>query len=250
MDGQAEHNAVRLTLIRTPGTRGGYPDQSTQDIGRHEFVYGIAGHAGDWRRTEIDWQGQRLNDPLIAFESSKHTGALGREFSLLKVNNPRIRVMALKKSEHGDEVIVRLVELDGKPQPDVRVSFAAPIESAREMDGQEQLMGPATATGGELVTSFTAYRPRTFAVKLGALPTNVAGVRSAPVALQYDIATASNDGTRWKAVSMARAMRCRRRCCPSRSPSMACISNSLRRRPVRPMQWSPGDKRSISRRTV
>ena len=189
-------NTVRLTLIRTPGTRGGYPDQSTQDIGHHEFVYGIAGHAGDWRRTEIDWQGQRLNDPLIAFESSKHTGALGREFSLLKVNNPRIRVMALKKSEHGDEVIVRLVELDGKPQPDVRVSFAAPIESAREMNGQEQLMGPATATGGELVTSFTAYQPRTFAVKLGALPTNVAGVRSAPVALQYDIATASNDGTR------------------------------------------------------
>ena len=189
-------NTVRLTLIRTPGTRGGYPDQSTQDIGHHEFVYGIAGHAGDWRQTEIDWQGQRLNDPLIAFESSKHTGALGREFSLLKVNNPRIRVMALKKSEHGDEVIVRLVELDGKPQPDVRVSFAAPIESAREMNGQEQPVGPATATGGELVTSFTAYQPRTFAVKLGALPTNVAGVRSAPVALQYDIATASNDGTR------------------------------------------------------
>src|SRR5262249_40065762 len=27
-------NTLRLTLIRTPGTRGGYPDQGTQDIGR------------------------------------------------------------------------------------------------------------------------------------------------------------------------------------------------------------------------
>ena len=189
-------NTVRLTLIRTPGTRGGYPDQGTQDIGHHEFVYGIAGHAGDWRQAEIDWQGQRLNDPLIAFESPRHAGGLGRDFSLVKVSSPRIRMMALKKSEHGDEVIVRLVELDGEPQTDVRVSFAAPIESAREVNGQEQPVGPATVTGGALITSFTAYQPRTFAVKLGPLPTKVARVRSAPVALQYDIATASNDDTR------------------------------------------------------
>ena len=38
-------HTIRLTLIRTPGTRGGYADQGTQDIGHHEFVYGIAGHA-------------------------------------------------------------------------------------------------------------------------------------------------------------------------------------------------------------
>ena len=112
-------HTIRLTLIRTPGTRGGYADQGTQDIGHHEFVYGIAGHAADWRQSQTDWQAQRLNDPLIAFEASKHAGALGREFSLLKVSNPRIRVLALKKAEQSDEIIVRLVELDGKPQPDV-----------------------------------------------------------------------------------------------------------------------------------
>src|SRR5580704_5782386 len=76
-------HTIRLTLIRTPGTRGGYADQGTQDIGHHEFVYGIAGHAADWRQGQTDWQAQRLNDPLIAFESPRHAGALGREFSLL-----------------------------------------------------------------------------------------------------------------------------------------------------------------------
>ncbi len=75
-------HTIRLTLIRTPGTRGGYPDQGTQDIGHHEFVYGIAGHAADWRHAETDWQAQRLNDPLIAFETAKHAGAMGREFSI------------------------------------------------------------------------------------------------------------------------------------------------------------------------
>ncbi|MGC2170820.1 MAG: glycoside hydrolase family 38 C-terminal domain-containing protein [Candidatus Sulfotelmatobacter sp.] len=189
-------HTIRLTLIRTPGTRGGYPDQGTQDIGHHEFVYGIAGHAWGWRQAQTDWQAERLNDPLIAFEASRHAGALGREFSLLKISNPRIRVMALKKAEAGDETIVRLVELDGKPQPDVRISFDTPITSAREVNGQEQPVGAATVKDGVLVTSFSAYQPRTFAIRLAALRARVAGVRSAPVALHYDLAAASNDGTR------------------------------------------------------
>jgi alpha-mannosidase len=192
-------HTIRLTLIRTPGTGGGYADQGTQDIGHHEFVYGIAGHAAGWRQSQTDWQAQRLNAPLIAFESSKHAGALGQEFSLLKVSNPRIRVLALKKAELSDEIVVRLVELDGKPQRDVKVSFDTPITAAREVDGQEQPLEAANIDGGALVTSFSAYQPRTFAVRLGSPQVKLAAVRSAPVTLHYDLATASNDGTKSQA---------------------------------------------------
>ena len=52
-----------------------------------------------------------------------------------------------------------MVELDGKPQADVKVSFAAPVASAREVNGQEQPVGSATVVGGALVTSFGAYQP-------------------------------------------------------------------------------------------
>lgn len=188
-------HTIRLTLIRTPGTRGGYADQATQDVGHHEFVYGIAGHASGWRESQTDWQAQRLNDPLIAFQTSKHAGALGREFSLLKVSNPRVRLLALKKAQQGDKVIVRLVELDGKPQRDVRISFSAPIVSAREVNGQEQPVGPATVTDGALLTSFSAYQPRSFAVKLAASQIKVPPTRFTPVPLNYDLATASDDGS-------------------------------------------------------
>ncbi len=187
-------HTIRLTLIRTPGVRGGYPDQATQDLGHHEFVYGFAGHSGGWSDAQTDWQAQRLNAPLMAFETAKHEGALGRSFSLLKVSNPRIRVLAVKKAEQSDEVIVRLVELDGKPQADVRLSFAAPVTAAREVNGQEQPVGPATLTAGALVTSFSAYQPRTFALRLGAPAAKVAEVRSTPVSLSYDVAAASNGG--------------------------------------------------------
>ena len=189
-------HTIRLTLIRTPGTHGGYADQGTQDIGHHEFVYGISGHAAGWRESQTDWQGQRLNDPLIGFEASKHAGALGKEFSLVKVSNPRIRVLALKKAEHGDEIIVRMVELEGRPQPEVKISFNAAIVSAREVNGQEQPLAKTPVSRGALVTSFSAYQPRTFAVKLAAAPTRVASVHSVPVPLHYDVATASTDGTK------------------------------------------------------
>ena len=189
-----DDHTLRLTLLRTPGVAGGYHDQATQDLGHHEFTYGLAGHTRGWRGAETDWQGQRLNAPLIAFTASPHPGALGKTFSLLKLSNPRIRVLALKKAEAGDELILRMVELDGKPQPDVHVSFAAPITGAREVNGQEQPLGDAHLAAGELVTSFTAYQPRTFALKLGPAPATVAQPRSAPVSLNYNVATASNTG--------------------------------------------------------
>jgi len=189
-------HTVRLTLLRTPGVAGGYPDQATQDIGHHEFIFGLAGHSADWRSSQTDWQAERLNAPLFAFASPKHDGSMGRSFSLLKVSNPRIRILALKKAEQSDEIIVRLVELDGKPQSDVKLSFAAPVTNAREVNGQEQPIGPASVIDGALVTSFGGYQPRTFALRLAAPASTVTPVKSAPVMLPYTVATSSNDGDR------------------------------------------------------
>ncbi|HEX6729625.1 MAG TPA: glycoside hydrolase family 38 C-terminal domain-containing protein [Pyrinomonadaceae bacterium] len=189
-----DDHTLRLTLVRTPGTRGSYADQGTQDWGRHEFIYGLAGHAGDWRVAQTDWHAYRLNQPLIAFESSKHPGPLGKDFSLLRISNPRVRVLALKKAENIDEWIVRLVEIDGKRADDVRVSFAGPISSAREVNGQEQPLGSAIVTKGELVTSFTPHQVHSFAIKLAASTVSIPTSQSRTVALEYDLSVASRDG--------------------------------------------------------
>ena len=189
-----DEHTIRLTLIRTPGTRGGYPDQATQDIGHHELVFGLAGHAGDWRQGQTDWQGQRLNQPLIAFESAKHAGALGKNLSLVNLSTSRVRVLALKKAEESDEFIIRLVELDGKASPGVQIGFAAPVVAAREVNGQEQPVGKAVIADGKLQTDFTAYQPRTFAVKLGAPSARLASVKSQPVALKYTRSVSSLHG--------------------------------------------------------
>ena len=191
-------HTIRLTLLRTPGLSPqgySYSDQASQDFGHHEFIYGLAGHAGDWRAAQTDWQGYRLNDPMKVFVTQKHPGPLGRTFSLLRVNDSRVRVMALKHAEASDEYVVRITEMSGQPQPDVRLTFAAPVVSAREVNGQEQPLGPATIENGALVTSLTPYTIRTFAVKLGPAPTTEAAPTSQAVSLEYDAAVASNDAT-------------------------------------------------------
>lgn len=196
-------NTVRLTLLRTPGMQpasnggpGPYSDEANQDWGHHEFSFGLAGHAKGWREAQTDWEGYRLNDPLRAFSTTRHTGNLGKSFSLMHVSDPRVRVLALKKAKGSDETIVRMVELDGKPAQDVRVSFAVPVSAAREVNAQEQPLGNARLANGALVTSFGGYQPRTFALKLGAPRASVAAIHSQPIDLQYDLATASDDDTK------------------------------------------------------
>jgi len=194
-----DDSTLRLTLMRTPGTRGGYEDQGTQDIGRHEFVYGLAGHPSDWREAKTDWQAQRLNQPMLAFESSKHEGPLGGAFSLLRLNTDRVRVLALKKAEETGEYVVRIVELDGRPAPDVRLSFAGPVTTAREINAAEMPVGPAEIRDGELVTDLGPFQPRSFAVRVAAHAGGSSLRSSTPrtqvVPLPYDQAVASPDGS-------------------------------------------------------
>src|SRR6185503_3190167 len=191
-----DDQTLRLTLLRTPGigTRAGYADQATQDWGHHEFIYGLASHAGDWRFEQTDWQAHRLNQPLIAFQSSRHTGTLGKTLSVLRVNNPRIRVLALKKAEDTDEIVIRIVELDGRPANNVRLTLPASIIAAREINAQEEPVGQASIVDGQLVTSLSRYQPRTFAVKLRPPISRLRAPGYQPVAMNYDLCGATLDG--------------------------------------------------------
>jgi alpha-mannosidase len=195
-------NTIRLTLMRSPGTpdengrRSPYSDQANQDWGHHEFVFAVAGHAGGWRETSAEWQAYRLNDPLVAFETTKHAGSLGKSFSLLHLSDSKVRVLAFKKAEDSDELILRMVELEGKPASDVHVLFASAVTAAREVNAQEQPISTAKLSSGALVTSFSPYQPRTFALRLSSPTVRLAAVSSQSVKLDYDLAVASDDDTK------------------------------------------------------
>ena len=184
-------NTVRLTLLHTPGTRGGFGDQATQDVGRHRVLFALAGHKGDWREGRSAVQAARLNQPIIAFRASPHEGSLGKSFSLLRISSEDVRVSAMKKAEDGDDVIVRLRELTGRAAKGVQVALAGAITAAREVDGQERPIGPAQVRDGALAADLGGFELRAYALKLAAPSASVARPAGAALTLDFDTAVAT-----------------------------------------------------------
>jgi alpha-mannosidase len=157
-------NILRLTLIHTGKARA-YPYQSSNDLGHHHFTYSIAGHSGDWRTGQVPVRAEALNQPLVAFQTEAHGGPLGRSVSLLSLDDPTnaVAVRALKKAEDSDEIVVRVQELYGRPAQ-IRIKFALPIQSAREINAAEESVGSVAPQAGNLAVALKPYQPRTFAL--------------------------------------------------------------------------------------
>lgn len=200
-------NDVRLTLLYSPDVskERGYREQRWQDWGRHDFVYGIYGHAGNWCKGGSDWQALRLDQPMFVFTTAPHDGKLGRSFSLLKVNSDAVAVRAVKLAEHSDQVIVRLQELNGTRESSVRLS-AAGLKSADEVNGLEKFLRPVRSWFG-LHLAFTPYQMRSLALTLEratAVPAGAGGqmsgtITSEPVALPYNLVAFSFRGDKAEA---------------------------------------------------
>ena len=88
---------LRLTLLYTPGVRGGYRDEASQDFGIHDMLYAVAGHSGDWRTGGTQWQAARVNEPLIPFQTTRHKGSLGKSFSFLRTSSAAVSVIAAQE---------------------------------------------------------------------------------------------------------------------------------------------------------
>lgn len=160
-------STLRLTLMYTPKAKD-FVYQGTQDWGIHNVRYAIYPHSCDWAYAGTPWRGSFINNPPIAFETSKHDGKLGKEFSFLKLNTSQVDVMAFKKAEESDYFIVRVNELYGKDARNVTISFPAKIADAYEVNGQEQRTGKADFTNGVLNFDMTRFLIRSFAVKFEA----------------------------------------------------------------------------------
>ena len=159
-------NVLRLTLLHTPKTRRGYAYQDHQDHGRHRFTYAIVAHDACYRKGGIPGKAEALNQPVKAFTTSKHAGALGRSFCFAHVNGTGVALRALKKAEDGSGYVVRVYELYGHDAKDVSVAFPVDIAEARELNGNEAVIGPAACPGNELHFDIGAWGIKTFLVRL------------------------------------------------------------------------------------
>ena len=158
------------------------------DIGPNHFTYAILPHDEGWNQHTQN-EAARLNQPLMAFTAPAHPGTLGRTVSLAAVSTDSVSIKALKRAEDSDELIVRLYEWTGNELHDVRVTFPAPIEHAREVNALEEEVGDAAFHDSTLTFSMSRYQPRTFAVRLKspALQPDTTALWGTPVELAYNI---------------------------------------------------------------
>ncbi|MGB0717089.1 MAG: glycoside hydrolase family 38 C-terminal domain-containing protein, partial [Phycisphaerae bacterium] len=187
-------HTVRLTLLYTPGVRGGYMDQHSQDWGVHHMRYGLYPHDGGWRAANCEQRGRRFNQPLYAFAVPSRKGALGRQLGMVSTASSKIDIRAIKVAEESDRMIVRVQELKGMDAKDVELQFPFPVDSIEEVDGQERFLRKLIPTGNRFVIDVPAYGLRTFAIALSA-PDAAKGklVQGVPVPLPFNLDGVSAD---------------------------------------------------------
>ena len=183
-------NTMRLTLLHTPSTNGNYAYQSSQDFGRHTFTYSIAAHRGDYRYGDVVRKSEMLNQPLKAFVVPKHKGTYGRSFSFAMPLNENIALRAVKQAEDSDAYVVRFYETAGIEAQKAGIRFAADILEARELNGNEEEIGPASISENTLEFEIGPYAMKTFLVRLSKPQPPVPG-DYAQVDLPFDKKTAS-----------------------------------------------------------
>ncbi len=191
-----DNSTLRLTLMYTPKAVTDFAYQGTQDWGIHNIVYAIYPHSCDWVYARTPWYGCFINNPPLAFEASKHSGTLGKEFSFLKINTSQVNVMAFKKAEESDYFIVRVNELYGKDAKNVQLAFPGKITDAYEVNGQEQKIGNADFTGGTLNFDMTRFLIRSFAIKFADCSVSLSKPVQAAIDLPYNQDGISSDANR------------------------------------------------------
>lgn len=191
-----DDSTLRLTLLYTPGTRGGYQDQGTQDWGHHEIDYALQPHTNTWRHEAIPTSALEFDRPLVAFIAPKSGVDRGkRSLTLGDPHNKSVSVVALKRAEDGPGWIVRMKNETDLPAA-FRFTGASEIISADEVDGQERKLRTANLAGGAITGTLQKYGVRAFRFGLAGSGRKMPRVKSTPVALDFNADVVSSNDLR------------------------------------------------------
>lgn len=131
--GHSYHNdELRITLMRSAGNPDIYPN-----LGKFNISYALYPHAGDWKN-QVWAEGDDFNVPVYAAEPpslalAKNHATRTEEESFFSVFPAKIVMSGVKQSEEGDELIVRLVEVEGK-ETTATVNLPVDAKSVRRLN--------------------------------------------------------------------------------------------------------------------
>jgi alpha-mannosidase len=172
-----DDSTLRTTFLHLPFTfimsvRYG---QDTMDIGEHRILSALTPYSpenGSLHRVGVE--AARLNQPLLAFQTDKHAGVLGRWFRFVRLTRhpaneqmasvDDVSVKAVKKAEDSDEIIVRVADATGKKKEQLHLGLGNGVVSAREVNGMEDDLGQMPVEDGYLRFDLAPFQLRSFAL--------------------------------------------------------------------------------------
>lgn len=114
-------NVMALSLLRSSIS----PDPLA-DRGEHDFTYSLLPHLGDFREGRVIEEAYALNVPLLTRPLKSTSGKLPATQAFFEIDRPGIVIEAVKVSEDGRSVVVRLYEaFGGRGNARLKTSLAA-----------------------------------------------------------------------------------------------------------------------------
>lgn len=131
--GHSYHNGdLRLTLMRAAGDPDIYPN-----LGKFNISYALYPHSSDW--TNGAWaEGEDFNIPVYAAEPPsqalvKDHATRPEEKSFFSVSPENVVMSGMKQAEEGEELIIRLLETEGK-ETTATIHLPIAAKSARRLN--------------------------------------------------------------------------------------------------------------------
>jgi alpha-mannosidase len=130
---------LRLTLMRSGGEPDIYPN-----LGKFKISYSLFPHSGDWKNRVWN-EGEDFNIPVYAAEPPsmalvRSHASKPEEGSFFEVDKPGIVITGIKRSEEGEEIIIRLLEIYGHEEV-VNLTLPVNISLARRLNIIELPLG-------------------------------------------------------------------------------------------------------------
>lgn len=152
-------NVMRMSIVH-----GATSPDPEADRGKHELLYSLLPHRGDWKKAETTRRGMELNSPLIARVPPVHGGTLPKVHSFVRVGPGNVILSALKKemgyAERG--LVLRLYEFQGE-KTEAKLEFPWPVD-AQETDLIERPVGKQIGSGTVISVSLAPYEIKTIRV--------------------------------------------------------------------------------------
>ena len=151
---------MRLTGLTSPLWPDPFADRGGQDM-----RYAVYPHPGSWRDVRTVELAHEMNLPLVARMLEPREGEPPVDRSYFGLDGNGVVLTAIKRSEDGHGLVLRLVESLGS-EVDGWVTMPGEIESAIEVDLLERPLGDADFEGDRLRFVITAHEIKSFLVSL------------------------------------------------------------------------------------